>query len=212
MQLAVQPAEHHGGLLPGGGPAGNEQILAHAVHQAHFVGHSNVAPVGGHVPEREGGFGKEPRHGAVSHGPEQHHRQLLPGDGIGGAEGIRLPGDGPVLIAGPEGRFVPRPLGHVGKHLIIGSLVLPAEKPAQHHGKGRPGHGLAHAEGSGALALEPALGHALADGLRGPVAGGHVCKSGGLGRHRQSAAQQGAQAQAGRSAAQNIPFHLGSSL
>lgn len=69
--------------------------------------------------------------------PHQHDRQLLPGDGLPGAERIRLPGDGPVGIGGLHRAVIPGTLVLVVR---IGPGLrcyhLPAEQAAQGHHKG----------------------------------------------------------------------------
>ena len=118
MQLSIETAEDYGGLLPCGGALRHKQAAAQPVYQPHLIGHGNVAPVGGHIPEGQRGFAEQPGHGAVSQGPDQHDGQFFTGNGRRRAEGIRLPGDGSMLITGPESRLVPCALRNIGKNLI----------------------------------------------------------------------------------------------
>ena len=168
--------------------------------------------VGGHVPEGKRIIFRKTGDGPVAQGPDQHDCQFLPGDGIAGTEIAGLTGDCPVLIAGPEGRLIPGALRHIRKDPVVGLTALPAEKTAECHGEARPGHGLAHAEGIGGLALKPSLSRAAVDGGCRPVVGRHILKGSRPGGNGKRPAQHRAQAQAGGQLFQNRSFHLSASL
>ena len=212
VQLVIQAAEHDSSLFPGGVPIRHEQIIPHTADQTQFVGHSDMPLVGGHVPEGKRIIFREAGDGPVAQGPDQHDCQFLPGDGIAGTEIAGLTGDCPMLIAGPEGRLIPGALRHIRKDPVVGLTALPAEKTAECHGEARPGHGLAHAEGIGGLALKPSLSRAAVDGGCRPVVGRHILKGSRPGGNGKRPAQHRAQAQAGGQLFQNRSFHLSASL
>ena len=166
----------------------------------------------GNVPEGKRIIFRKTGDGPVAQGPDQHDCQFLPGDGIAGTEIAGLTGNGPVLIAGPEGRLIPGALRHIRKDPVVGLTALPAEKTAECHGEARPGHGLAHAEGIGGLALKPSLSRAAVDGGCRPVVGRHILKGSRPGGNGKRPAQHRAQAQAGGQLFQNRSFHLSASL
>ena len=207
----IQPDQHDRRLLPGGSLIRGEGGGRSAVHQPQLMGHGDIAHVGGHISEGHGQVLGQTGDGAVAHSPHQHDRQLLPGDGLPGAERIRLPGDGPVGIGGLHRAVIPGTLVLVVR---IGPGLrcyhLPAEQAAQGHHKGPPGHGSPQAEAGGRLPLEQAQVHSPTDGVRRPVALRHVGKAGGgrcRGRRQRRCHQQGAEQRAGTEPLQSS-FHV----
>ena len=202
MEFVVQPHQDDRHLLPGGGPVRREGVRRGAAHQSQIIGHGDIAGIGSHVPEGHGQILGQAGDGAVAHGPHQHHRQFLPGDGVVGAEVLPLVGEGHMAVSGLHSAGIP---GVRGDILIDGfgrGSGLPAEETAQDHREGGPGHLLAQAEpGSGLALKEPQL-HTAPDALPRPVVGRHIGKA-RRGGHRQTPGQHGAQGQAAQQ-----PFQL----
>ena len=204
MELVVQPHQDGGGLFPGDVSLRGEGGDGGAVHQAHAIGHDNVAVVGLHVPEGEGHVLNQPGDAAVPQGPDQHRRGLAAGDEGVGAEAAVLGGDGPLAEGGFDGAGVPLLFGHVVIDGPGGGGGLPAQGPAQHHQELGPGHLLSHAEAAVGLGIEVPQSHAAVNVRLGPEIFRHVGEGGG-GKGQQTR-QQGAQQKAGEDSFQS--FHI----
>ena len=187
----IQAIQDHRHLFPGRCPVRRKGSARRAVDDPQLISHSDIPGIGGGI--RKGGRHRlgEARNSSVAQGPHQHGRHLLPGDGIRGAEGIGLAGNGPVGVGSLHRAEIP---GVRVLHILIGALLgchhLPVEKAAQHHCESSPGHGMPHTEGGGALSLEPALLDAALDGRRCPTGSRHIPERSGRRRHRRHAAQQ----------------------
>ena len=180
----VDPHQHGGGLLPGGGVGGEELELSvgagDALDHADIVGNGDVARVALHIVKGEGQGGQILGQGVVPQGPHQHHRHLLPADEVQGPEGAV----GVHHVVGPgglHGGVVPLP----GAAVYVGGGGrgdhVPVKHPAQDGDKFRPGDVVADAEPAVGVALHQAVIPGLVNVGLGPVAAGIGKSPGGGG-------------------------------
>ena len=169
----VHPHQHGGGLLPGGGVAGQELELAarpgHAGDHADVVGDGDVPPVVRHVVKGQLQPGQGLGQRAVAQGPHQHDRHLLPADIVLRTESAA----GVHHAVGQGGLHIgvgPVRGGAVGKRGRARGGGIPAEHAAEHGHKLAPGQLLPHAEGAVGVAVHQAIALRLFDDLCGPGA------------------------------------------
>ena len=188
----MDPPQHGGGLLPGGGGVGVEAAPVLALHEPQVIGHGDEPPVHGDVAEGHavagGGFRQG---GGIAQPPDQHGGHFPTGQIVVGPE--ILAGGGYRAVGQRRLRRRVEPAGLV--HVVKGGLgrpdLLPAEHPHQGGGKGGPGDGLAQAEAALVHALEIAQLRGALDALGGPVLLGYVgIAGGGVGLRQKDQAHQ----------------------
>ena len=183
VELVVDPHQHGGGLLPGGGAVRGEGGGGVAVDDAHIIGNGDIAPVRGHVGEGEGVgvLGQV----VIPQGPHQHDRHLPAGDGLVRAEvaaGVHRAGG----RSGVDG--LPGPVaGEIGEG--VRRSGLPAEHPGQNGNKLGPAHGPAHAEEVRIYTIHEAVAAGGGDRVPGPAGGGQIGE-GPMGRGGEQEGEQ----------------------
>ena len=191
----IDPHQHGGALGPGGrvgGEKGESVRLLHAGGEPELPGQRHITRLlqGVGVPEGKGHVHGVVRQVLIAQSPDQHHRHLLPADGVGGTEGAPLVhhtvgGGGLHIGVAPVIRGAVNEGGALGRH------GLPAEHAAQHRHEGRPVHVVHDVEQAVAGALHETVLGGLIDVAFRPVAGGIGISGGGSGGQKGAGEHRG---------------------